>query len=142
MIPASSTIYPSVGAGVCKISISDAFAASTQDVKDIADANASADAPKPSRSSSTVPGLRFVSFSASSSSKNDDDVDDDDDGDEGSRALHFVRFVARVLCCFQTRLTPILLDDATNATLVMVLLMDVVIVLSLSLSLSPRRHKV
>jgi len=154
MIPASSTIYPSVGAGVCKISISDAFAASTQDVKDIADANASADAPKPSLSRSTVPaGFRCVSFffsaSRSFSTTQNDDVDvDDDDGDEGN-ALHFViiGFVARALsCCFPTRLAPILLendDDDDDAlvffALVMVLLMDVVIVL-LSL-LSPRRHK-
>ena len=152
MIPASSTIYPSVGAGVCKISISDAFAASTQDVKDIADANASADAPKPSLSRSIVPaGFRCVSFffSASrsfSTPQNDDvDVDDDDDGDEGN-ALHFVvviGLVARaVSCCFpSTRLAPILLendDDDDDAlvfvALVMVLLMDVVIVLLSSVS--------
>jgi len=142
MIPASSTIYPSVGAGVCKISISDAFAASTQDVKDIADANASADAPKPSLSRSTVPaGFRCVSFfSASSfSTTQNDDVDvDDDDGDEGN-ALHFVvvGFVARASCCFPTRLAPILLengDDALVFALVMVLLMDVVIVLLSSVS--------
>ena len=161
MIPASSTIYPSVGAGVCKISISDAFAASTQDVKDIADANASADAPKPSLSRSTVPaGFRCVSFffSASrsfSTTQNDDvDVDDDDDGDEGN-ALHFVvviGFVARALsCCFPTkRLAPILLenDDDDDAlvvffALVMVLLlMDVVIVLLSSVSSTMTRSGV
>ena len=162
MIPASSTIYPSVGAGVCKISISDAFAASTQDVKDIADANASADAPKPSLSRSIVvpAGFRCVSFffSASrsfSTTQNDDvDVDDDDDGDEGN-ALHFVvviGFVARALsCCFPTkRLAPILLenDDDDDAlvvffALVMVLLlMDVVIVLLSSVSSTMTRSGV
>tara|TARA_B100000073_G_scaffold91686_1_gene72496 strand:- start:1812 stop:2417 length:606 start_codon:yes stop_codon:yes gene_type:complete len=163
MIPASSTIYPSVGAGVCKISISDAFAASTQDVKDIADANASADAPKPSLSRSIVPaGFRCVSFffSASrsfSTPQNDDvDVDDDDDGDEGN-ALHFVvviGFVARALsCCFPTkRLAPILLendDDDDDALVVffalvmmVLLLMDVVIVLLSSVSSTMTRSLV
>ena len=66
MIPASSTIYPLVGAGVCKISISDAFAESTIEIGDklIADANANAETPRPICSTKCC--FFFIIFSSSS----------------------------------------------------------------------------